>query len=45
MKPDTNLFEKDMNIKITFPITVTSDIVDKLIKQEPENGNWQHMYM
>ena len=45
MKPDTNLFEKDMNMKITFPITVTQSIVDKLIKQEPESGNWQHMYM
>jgi hypothetical protein len=33
MRPDTNLFEEDMSIKVTFPFTVTKDIVDKLIKK------------
>ena len=37
MKPDSNLFEQDMSLKVEFPITVTKDIVDKLIKKETDN--------
>jgi ATP-dependent Lon protease len=37
MKPDSNLFEQDMSLKVEFPFTVTKDIVDKLIKKETEN--------
>ena len=37
MKPDSNLFEQDMSLKVEFPFTVTKDIVDKLIKKESEN--------
>jgi hypothetical protein len=32
MRPGSNLFEEDMSIKVTFPFTVTRDIVDKLVK-------------
>jgi len=32
MRPGSNLFEKDMAIKVEFPFNVTKDIVDKLIK-------------
>lgn len=46
MRPDTNLFEKDMAIKVTFPITITPQIVDKLVnKQGDVGGAWQNMYM
>lgn len=46
MRPDTNLFEKDMAIKVAFPITITSQIVDKLIhKQGDVGGAWQNMYL
>ena len=38
MKPDTNLFEEDMAVKVTFPFTVTKDIVDKLIKKTNNNS-------
>ena len=38
MKPDTNLFEEDMSIKVTFPFTVTKDIVDKLIKRNRDDN-------
>ena len=34
MKPGSNLFEKDMDLKVEFPITVTKNLVDKLIKKE-----------
>jgi len=44
MKPGTNLFESDMSIKVEFPLTVTSDIVDKLIKKNTETGSWTNMY-
>jgi ATP-dependent Lon protease len=33
MRSDTNLFEEDMPLKVTFPFTVTNDIIDKLIKK------------
>jgi hypothetical protein len=45
MKPDTNIFEKEMSIKVEFPMTVTVEIVDKLIKKEVDNGAWKNMYM
>jgi ATP-dependent Lon protease len=46
MKPDTNLFEQDMALKVVFPFTVTRDIVDKLIKQEREvNPSLLSMYI
>jgi ATP-dependent Lon protease len=33
MRPNSNLFEEDMSLKVTFPFTLTKDIVDKLIKK------------
>jgi hypothetical protein len=46
MKPGSNLFKKEMSLDIKFPMTITVDIVDKLIKKN-ENENWTHriMYM
>jgi len=37
MKPGTNLFEEDMSIEVSFPLTITKEIVDKLIKVNKEN--------
>ena len=45
MKPDTNLFESEMSIKVEFPMQVTPTIVDKLIKKDADNGHWHNMYM
>ena len=45
MKPGSNLFEKDMSVDVTFPVTVTTEMVDKLIKREKENGYWRNMYI
>mgnify|MGYP005700399993 FL=1 len=45
MKPDTNLFEKDMNLKVEFPIMVSNEMVDKMIKITEETGSWKNMYM
>jgi ATP-dependent Lon protease len=44
MKPDTNIFESEMSIKVEFPMRVTNEIVDKLIKKEVDNGAWKNMY-
>jgi len=45
MKPNTNLFEKDMNLNIEFPIMVSNEMVDKMIKISEETGSWRSMYM
>jgi len=47
MKPDTNLFEEDISIKVSFPFTVTQEIVDKLVKvNDSDNNKYKHsMYM
>ena len=46
MRPDSNLFEEDMSIKVVFPFTVTKDIVDKLIKKSNDiNESLCHLYI
>ena len=47
MSPDTSLFKDDKALKVEFPFSVTTKIVDKLIKKESEGGNdnWKRMYM
>jgi len=45
MKPETNLFEEDMSLKVEFPFTVNKDIVDQLIKKTNEVGPPMGMYM
>ena len=42
MRPDSNLFEEDMSLKVEFPFTVTKIIVDKLIKGSKENISALH---
>jgi len=44
MKPETNLFEQDLSLKVEFPFTVTVDVVKKLIKKE-EKMSFGHMYL
>uniref|UniRef100_A0A6C0HB10 Uncharacterized protein n=1 Tax=viral metagenome TaxID=1070528 RepID=A0A6C0HB10_9ZZZZ len=36
MKPGTNLFEQEMSLKVEFPMSVTNDVVDKLIKKDKD---------
>jgi ATP-dependent Lon protease len=46
MRPDSNLFEEDMSLKVTFPFTVTKDIIEKLIKKTNGlNESLYHMYI
>ena len=44
MKPESNLFNKDVNIKVEFPFTVTQDVVNKLIKKHDGNVPPYGMY-
>jgi ATP-dependent Lon protease len=46
MRPDSNLFEHEMSLKVEFPFTVTKDIVDKLIKKTNEmDPSLYHLYV
>ena len=45
MKPDTNLFQENMTLKVEFPFTVTVDVVNKLIKKEEPNMSHLAMYL
>ena len=39
MKPGSNLFEENMSLKVEFPLTITTDIIDKLIKKDKDLVN------
>ena len=39
MRPGSNLFEKEMALKVEFPFKVTRDVVDKLIKNDKRNDD------
>jgi ATP-dependent Lon protease len=46
MKPDDNMFMKDLNVEVSFPFTVTRQLVDKFIKNdEPQNQSLLSMYV
>ena len=45
MRPGSNLFKKDMDLEVAFPFTVTTEVVDKLVRVEKRAGAWQSMYM
>ena len=45
MKPDTNLFEEDMSLKVEFPFSVTINVVDKLLKHDGSSKSHMSMYM
>ena len=44
LNTDTKLFDKEPQLTVTFPITITKEIIDKLIKKPPV-GNWSNMYL
>jgi ATP-dependent Lon protease len=45
MKPGSNLFKDNIKLSIEFPIKITNDIVDKLIKTEETKGALMNMYI
>ena len=45
-KKDSKIFDKDMNMEITFPITVTKEHIDKFIKNDDGiNQSFLAMYI
>ena len=45
MKPDKNIFSKELDIEVKFPIDVTYSHVKKLIEFEPPNQSLFAMYV
>ena len=45
MKPDENLFEKDIAIKVEFPLDLTNTMVDKFIKTTSDKDNTSARFM
>lgn len=45
MKPGTNLFEEDLTLQVSFPFTVNSAILQKLIKPDERSASYTSMYM
>ena len=45
MKPDNNLFTKDLSLKVSFPFNVSVDIIDKLIKRDENSNIYKNMYI
>jgi ATP-dependent Lon protease len=43
MKPTVNLFEKDLNIQVTFPFTVNTENIQKLLKYEEVHNNMMYV--
>ena len=45
MKPDKNIFSKELDLSVSFPFTVTSEHVKKLIEFEPTSQSLLAMYI
>ena len=45
MRPGSNLFGKEMSLEVSFPMTITREVVDKLIKIQKDEGVWRSMYI
>jgi len=45
MREGENLFKDELDISISFPITITKNLVDKLIKKNKGNMNYLNMYI
>lgn len=41
----TDVFGKDFDVSVEFPVTVTTEMVDKLLKSSGPAPSWQHLYM
>jgi ATP-dependent Lon protease len=44
MRPNSNLFEEDMSLKVSFPFIVTRDLVEKLVKRTT-NETFSSLYV
>jgi hypothetical protein len=45
MKPGTKLFDDNPSLAIEFPLTLTRELVDKMVKRQEEENNFHSFYM
>ena len=45
MRPGSNLFGKEMSLDVSFPMNITREVVDTLIKSQKDDGHWRHLYI
>ena len=45
MKPEKNIFAKEIDMQITFPVTVTNDHIKKLVECDEPNQSFLAMYV
>ena len=45
MRPGSNLFGKEMSLDVSFPMNITREVVDTLIKSQKDDGVWRHLYI
>jgi ATP-dependent Lon protease len=45
IKPNTEMFDKEKSIEISFPFTITNSLVDKFIKKKEENSFISTLYI
>ena len=45
LRTGATLFEKESIIEVKFPLTITNEIVDKLVNEQKKTGNWSNMYI
>jgi ATP-dependent Lon protease len=45
MKSESNLFDKDISLKVEFPFNVTPDIIEKLVKKRDDDSVPYGMYV
>ena len=45
IKPGSNLFGEEKTIEVNFPMNITTEIVDKLIKSKSKSGPPMNMYI
>ena len=45
MRPGSNLFGKEMSLDVSFPMKITREVVDTLIKSQKDDSYWRHLYI
>ena len=45
MKPGTKLFDNNSSLAIEFPLTITRELVDKMVKKQEEDNNFHSFYL
>ena len=44
MRPGTKLFDDNSSLLVEFPLTITRDLVDKMVKKQDEDNHFHHSF-